>query len=646
MHCLRPGTINPGRRFYPLTAASVPVSSSKTPPPGPAERSEKGPRQVIHEDQRVPLRLTASRGQLGLELYEAVDVGPVSVTSILITLPGLKFPIDLSGGVPKFRHRRGRLEHLVVRSELFRLAAFAASHAPRIFDQPSRGPELWCLPDGIGVGLVGETQALAFDLLWAPDHGDARWVVANARSSGADLPAVGLAIRLLDTLGSGIFERRGRVLWIRRAGERLGRLLLPAVGARAPSAATIQFTAFQAEEGSVQVSLDSSSVPEPLSIDAARALDLAQSVQGADDDLARGETERARSGYLAALERAPRHPEIVRTIAQIDARIDGRIEAAVGLLVESLAATQAGMIGAELLAKTGDLTGARQAVENALRHEVFAPLAAICWLRLSELEREAPARFAALDRAVSESPGLRAPRWARFVQRVDRGDVDGALSDAEHLEAAARGARARHQICREVGRRFLEAGFLQQAGRVFERALRYVPDDAAATAGLARSLAEAGRTQRALSLLERAVALTERSGEADADALIDLAKLLADPGRDLPQAIARVRQVSAASPRLVEARYLEGLWRARLGDRAGAALAFGRLREAIELSSTNRPAWIPWLLEAADNAGLVEHDPSQAERFLATALRLAPNDPEIGRRYREAAAQVALRKPQ
>jgi hypothetical protein len=66
-------------------------------------------RLVLAEDQRVPLRLTASRGVLGLELYEPVELGPLTVTELALTLPGLKFPIDLSGGVPKFRHRRGQL---------------------------------------------------------------------------------------------------------------------------------------------------------------------------------------------------------------------------------------------------------------------------------------------------------------------------------------------------------------------------------------------------------------------------------------------------------------------------------------------------------------------------------------------------------
>ncbi len=140
--------------------------------------------------------------------------------------------------------------------------------------------------------------------------------------------------------------------------------------------------------------------------------------------------------------------------------------------------------------------------------------------------------------------------------RLRAGDVEGAIADAEHAEAGAIGAEARHEACRRAAREVLDQGYVTEAGRMFERALRYLPDDPAATAGLARAFLEAGKKDRALVLLERAIALGERRGRPDSDALLDLARVLADEARDLPQAIARVRQVSAASERHVEARAL------------------------------------------------------------------------------------------
>ena len=89
--------------------------------------------------------------------------------------------------------------------------------------------------------------------------------------------------------------------------------------------------------------------------------------------------------------------------------------------------------------------------------------------------------------------------------RLALADVAGATADAEHLEAAERGAHARHAVWREVAEQFFSHGHAAKAIALFERALRYVPDDPRAVSGLARSMLAAGRTHRALDLLARAV---------------------------------------------------------------------------------------------------------------------------------------------
>ncbi len=125
-----------------------------------------------------------------------------------------------------------------------------------------------------------------------------------------------------------------------------------------------------------------------------------------------------------------------------------------------------------------------------------------------------------------------------------------------------------------------------------------------------------------------------------------MARVLASDAGDLPQAIARVRQVSAASERHVEARALEGRWRAQLGDLAGASLAYGRMREAIELAGEQRPEHVALLTEAAHFEREAEQDLSAAERHLAVALRLAPRDETVGALYREVAAALAEKRRQ
>ena len=592
------------------------------------------------EDERVPLRLTVARGALGLELYEPMELGPLTVESLSLLLPDLKFPVDLSGGVTRFRHRRGDLEHLGLSLAFDKLAKLVL---PRVKDvvPEARRVVVWGRSSGIGVGIAGTSAALAFDLLWVPSAGDARVVVSRARGVGLGAPALGHALRAIDASLDGIAERRGRLVVLPDSGSDLGKAVLPAIGARAPSARRVRWAEVVVESDRVVVELDAQIVPPALGAEATRELELALLVETGDQMLAAGEVEGARAEYVAALERAPRHPELVRMVAEIDAAVGGRGEAALGMLVESLPAHRAGLVGAELLASVGDIAGAREAIREAVRDEPFAPLAALAYVRLAALEKGAPDRRAALDIAVARAPGLAEPRWARLVARLDAGDAAGAVADAEHYEAQHSGSKARHDACYKAARALLEHGYVTDAGRLFERALRYAPDDAAATAGLARSLMEAGKRGRAVALLERAVSLSERVGRPNGDALLDLARLLADDLKDLPQAIARVREVSASSDRMVEARRLEALWRSRIGDLAGASLAYARMREGVELGARTDSRAAEWLVEAALFERDARKEITAAELHLGVALRLSPHDPMIAARYREVAGELA-----
>lgn len=621
-------------------------SSSAPPlaPPRARDASVDVRRDVpaLPEEERVPLRLTVTRGVLGMELYEPVELGPLDVIRLSVTLPNLKFPLDLSGGVPHFRHRRGELEHATVRTDWTRLARFFEPRVAQVIGPLVRPVAVFARPQGIGIGLVTDSAALAFNLLWVPEERHARFVISAPRGVGLAGPALGYAQRALDGMFRGLGERQGRVISIPEAGALLGRLLLPAVGARAPSARRVRFGMLAAGAAELRLELDAGFGSAELSADGARALELAHLVQAADEALGRGAAEEARAGYLAALEHAPRHPELVRLIADIDLQVADRAEAALGMVTECMPATRAGLTGAELLWRLGDFDGARQALSDALEHETYAPLAALIYCRLAEQEPAATERRDALDRAVALAPGLELPRARRFAARLERGDSEGALADAEHLEAMTPGALGKHDKNLRAARAFSGAGFAREARRCFERALRYAPDDARATAGLARALLDAGLRERAVTLLGRAVVLSERSGQPDAEALLDLARVLASDLKDLPQAIARLRQVSASSPRHVEARQLEGYYRAALGDVAGASLVYGRMREAIELASEAPENAALYLLEAAEFELTVERDVLAAERHLAVALRVAPHDARVAERYRTVAAQSAL----
>jgi tetratricopeptide (TPR) repeat protein len=591
----------------------------------------------------VPLRLTVSRGALGIELYKPVALGPLEVTELCWVLPGLRFPIDLSGGVPLFRNRRGDLERLCLRISETALVRWLGRRTKNVLGGLDRPVTLTLSPTGIGVGLLGKEGALAFDLFWAARDGQARFVVANARGVGLAGPALGYALRAVDSAFGRWSERQGRLLTVPRAAATIARNLLPGLGARVPGTERLRFGEFAVDGDTLTVEIDSSFPPLGTSDEVSRFSGLAELLREGDQALGAGDLDTARAAYLAALEEAPRHPEIALLVAEIDLSVGGRAEAALGMLVEALPATHAGRVGAELLASTGDLEAARVALAQAARSERFAPLGALLWLRSAELAPGSRERLEALDQAVARAPAFAEPRWQRLGARAGLGDLEGALADAQHLEAASSGGRARHAVLSRAGRLLFEQGFVRDAGKLFERALRYVPDDVDATYGLARALLDAGRGERAFALLERAAELGERTERVDPRVLIDLGRYFAEALHDLPQAIARVREVPSPTERGIEARALEARWRHELGDLIGASQAFARLREAIEAAPKPDPGWATWLVQAARFERDVHQDFLAAERHLAMALRVAPRDRAVAEAYREAARALASR---
>jgi hypothetical protein len=92
---------------------------------------------------------------------------------------------------------------------------------------------------------------------------------------------------------------------------------------------------------------------------------------------------------------------------------------------------------------------------------------------------------------------------------------------------------------------------------------------------------------------------------------------------------------------MVEARRLEALWRSRIGDLAGASLAYARMREGVELGARTDSRAAEWLVEAALFERDARKEITAAELHLGVALRLSPHDPMIAARYREVAGELA-----
>jgi hypothetical protein len=151
---------------------------------------------------------------------------------------------------------------------------------------------------------------------------------------------------------------------------------------------------------------------------------------------------------------------------------------------------------------------------------------------------------------------------------------------------------------------------------------------------------------RGTMLLSRAAQIAESRGEPTSYILLDLGKAIADALDDLPAAIARVASIPAQAPEAPFARGLEGRWRAHLGDLAGAALAFARVRElgaSLPSGSEDERAQpiAAFLVEGAEMERSRKGDPLAAQRHLAVALRLRPHDPRIREAYREVGDIIA-----
>jgi hypothetical protein len=624
----------------------------------------------------VALRLAIGREGIGLELARPARLGCLVVTDLSATLPGVRFPVDVSGGVPRFRHRRGELQRLEVELGARSLERWAAPRLRGLVG--TRAPEVW-----IAVGRASATvcvaatndvedgtspaspergrnldevmrggPVLAFDVHALAEGEDLVLVVEQAR--GTDLPraATALAVACLEGLLRGVAERQGAAFVVKSGAGAIVRALLPEAGARVPGADDVRWTSVAADRDAWVLHAVKGAIAAAPSEEALRAREVAMLLREADDALVGGDEAAARGLYVDAMERAPRHPEVARRIVDLDARAGGRAEAALAMLVEArFPGTATGdarfaTLPGELLIETGDTEAALASLERAGDTDPAPALAARAYELAARVARDPEDAARWLDRALARSPRSTSARWLRVNRRLELGRLEDALADAEQLEAQARGGLAKHAVWLRAGRAWHAAGLSAHAGVLFERALRFVPDEPRALAGLGVALVGDGREARGVAVLERALEVAAARGEATSGILLDLGRALAEKLDDLPTAVSRVAAIPADAAEAMIARGLEGRWRARLGDLAGAALSFARLRElasslAPGADDARTQAVAALLREAADVERTRLHDPLAAQRHVAAALRLRPRDPELLRAYREVGALVA-----
>ncbi len=575
------------------------------------------------------------------------------VTQLTASLPGMRFPVDVSGGVARFRHRWSELQRLELEVGARALERWAAPRLRGLVG--TRTPDVWisvavasatvCVSAVVDADERGPRVApvLAFEVHVLPQGEDLVIVVANARGAELPAPATAMAIGCVRAVVGEAAERRGAEFVFLRPGATLAQALLPEAGARVPSTADVRWAAITASADTWILQAGRDALPAAPSEDAIRAHEVAMMLRVADDMLVDGDVVAARHAYLDALERAPRHGEIARRVIDIDARVAGRAEAALAMLAEAREKGGGGSFGVtpgELLLETGDAEAALASLERVGDTEPAPALAARALELAARATRDVESAALWLDRALARAPRSTTARWERVEKRLALGRLEDALADAEHLEALSRGAAAKYGVWLRAGQLWQAAGTSGRAGPLFERALRFAPDEPEALAGLGASLVAEGHAARGTALIGRALSFAQTRGAPTSPIALALGRALAETLDNLPTAIAHVASIPADAVEAPSARGLEGRWRALLGDIVGAGLAFARLRElAAGMPATKdegraRPI-ANLLIEAARWEREQRHDALAARRYLGEALRLLPHDREARRLYRE-----------
>lgn len=599
--------------------------------------------QELRLESSPQLQLTVTKKGVGLELIEPRAIGPLQVERAEIALPTLRFPVDLSGGVGKFRHRRGRLLSLSVAVDRTTLEETFRRRLSEVFQQPRVTLIAEASGALLGIGEGEGSWALAMRLRWAPmATGNPRILVEDARSSGLAMPSHEAALLAVSACLGGVATRWGSFFTIEDASTRLLQEVLLDSGARIPETSGLSFLPLEHRDGAFRLAMGDGFPAEPTA-ETSAAVELGVLLATADEALARGHRDEARQLYLTAWEQAPREPTIARRIAELD-RAEGRPDAGLSMLTIVTPSVSAGPLGAVLLREVGDREGAREAFVRAGETEPFAPLSALCSAQAAALSDHPAERAELLRIALSRAPTVESLRWPRLAVLLELGDDRGARAEAESVSAIAPAAR-RLEVTVRLGRTFLERGHVEAAKVWFERALLFSPRSPEALTGLGEALLACRAFGRATEVLQRAVDAFDRLGQPRGRALLALGRSLAEGTGEFPLAIARVRAIRPDESVAVEARFREAMWLAAIGDRAEASLAFVRMVEAEERTPSAWPEQVAqWLGEAARFERNERGDLALAKRHLGVAIQRRPRDPDLLAQFRQVARELETQR--
>lgn len=659
--------------------------------PLPVRRKRGGPLEHRLRDREPPkpggsaaaLQLAIGREGVGLELSSPIELGPVTLLHARTRMVGVGFPLDVSGGVDRFRHRRTTLETMGLAIEHGKAERWLSALTEGLITRgPCEARIGWVAPTDVGIGeaqsereekliwssgnvrieLWAETAILALDLALAPAPSGISAIAHRVRAVGTEKPATAIAGALLSRIARALEgESRGLRIDLRDPTKGAAMHAFVLRGARIPLREGLVMVRAQPEVERFAIELrrgDTPAAPSSIYL----ALDELDRIVGdADVALTAGDVEGAREQYVRALERAPRHRAILTRLAEIDAVHPERAEAALSWLRDAQRGrTRRALDGndlgrALLFAFLNERLGAhgrarggwdRAGAEALARGE--PRVAARAFSRAAAVTKDSdPQLPALLDRALASDPGEIDARWRRASLHIRGGDDGRALEDVEHLEARSRGREARRRTLMRAAQLWHEAGRPDRAIPAWERAVRHVPDDRGVVAGLGTALLAAGETQRAIGLLAHATTLP---GEQDglAAIVLELARALAERVGDLPAAIGRVREISNDDPHAAHARALEGACRLQLGDQVGAERAYAVAADLVERRGVPEgdARAVRELLSGAARVSRGDGRVALAMRLAMAALTLDPTDGDLQAMVRSLGRAVASDEPE
>ncbi len=566
----------------------------------------------------LPLRLGLSRGGLGVELNHPLQVGPVSVEQFEWSLPGLDYPLDLSGGVKQFLDRRGLFERAVVRLRPSELGRALSERAPTLLGEPATCRIRAFADEAIvAVTLWSDSVALVFELVLVSAV-DLRWVIHGARGFGLDRPPLELASFFLREVTEPLAAAAsphfdGRSLSCARLLDSLSLEFMPGLGCRVPEVEGVQLTALESDRGDLVLSLERHGEPSNVSGLAVRLAGLADALLPGDRALLAGERERARALYLEALEDSPTTPEILFELAQLDAMVGDRTESARLLLerarerlalrgeTDDLARGDDALysaLEAQLFERAGVRERAQELWRRAAEGEGDPVLSALYLERAAELTHDSEEQLELLHHALERAPQLKSPRWKRIGAILQKDDpppraLEFARADVEQLHAGAQGSEAKATVLERAAELFGARGHGQIAIAWLRQALVLDPERTSTKVALGQRLLDAGQEARAVDLLRSVLRKLEPSRSAEGQIAfsnfseLDRVRVLLARGLSLgfeehAEVVRLTAMVDSRSEYSLAARELE--WKSALRlERSVQRRVLSRLVEALEL---------------------------------------------------------------